>query len=71
MEEAWEWLEAHPLNKGLEDPTASWEYMGSYRQGKKLVSDFRHKNHPLTNSTHTVSFGHIAIDEDIEKKYKI
>lgn len=52
----WNWLESHPINKGIENPSLAlnneeaWQYMGSYQQGDKVIHEFRHKNHPVTNN---------------------
>jgi hypothetical protein len=57
----WNWLESHPLNKGLENPslatngTESWQYMGSLQNKKVVIHQFRHRNHPVTQSIQSVS----------------
>jgi hypothetical protein len=51
----WEWLEAHPINEGIEEPRLAlnnnelWQYMGSYRQDNKVIHSFRHREHPRDN----------------------
>lgn len=56
----WEWLAAHPLNEGLEEPSVAnnelndekWRYRLSYRQIEgddiKVLHEFMHKSHPKT-----------------------
>jgi hypothetical protein len=74
----WEVLENHPINEGLEDPRVAdyegeqWQYMGSYRQGDKLIHDFRHRNHPKTLDVYKVTFNGNPVDaEQIEKTIRI
>lgn len=48
----WSWLGNHPANYDLEEPTLAfnkgegWQYMGSFRQGHRVIHEFRHRNHP-------------------------
>lgn len=57
----WNWLESHPLNKGLENPslalngTEGWMYMGTLKNKDKYIHQLRHRNHPVTQSIQTVS----------------
>jgi len=73
-EEMWNWLAKHPINEGLDEPSLatndneSWQYMGSYRKDDKVISDFRHRNHPVTNNLYQVSFAHIVSNESIVPK---
>jgi hypothetical protein len=52
----WNWLAKHPLNKDIPEPTValngeeSWQYMGSFKQGDRVIHELRHRNHPTTNS---------------------
>lgn len=54
---AWDWLAAHPINSGLEEPSLAkhpesgeaWQYMSSYYHNGKILHEFRHRNHPTTN----------------------
>ena len=52
----WNWLENHPINASLSEPTTAlneneaWQYMGSFKQGERVIHEFRHRNHPLTNT---------------------
>ncbi len=56
----WEWLANHPLNKGIENPKIAeyegeaWQYMGSFKQGEKVIHEFRHRIHPVTQSRQNV-----------------
>jgi|688.fasta_scaffold2065675_1 hypothetical protein len=51
----WTWLEKHPINEGINDPSVAinnqecWQYTGTFKNGKDAVHSFRHKNHPKTN----------------------
>jgi hypothetical protein len=74
----WEKLENHPINEGLTEPRIAdndgeqWQYMGSYRQGDKLIHDFRHRNHPKTLDVYKVTFNGNQVDaEQIEKTIRI
>ena len=77
LEAAWKWLESHPINEGIQDPSIAlnegyaWEYRGTYRQDNKAVTEFLHRKHVNTNSLVKLSYGHDITDEDIEKKYKV
>lgn len=77
----WEWLENHPLNEGITDPSLAlheksgelWEYMGSYRQNAKVIHEFRHRCHPKSERVEylkTYASENIT-DEDIEKVVKM
>ena len=52
----WNWLENHPINKDLPDPSEAlnnnhkWEYYGSLRQDKDVIHLLRHNHHPVTNN---------------------
>ena len=77
----WNWLKAHPLNVNYEDPYTvmhpetkeCWQYMGSYKNGNRVLHELRHRNHPLTNKTEKVSVmaSKDFTDEEIEKTIKI
>ena len=75
----WNWLENHPLNKGLEFPSLAtndgenWQYMGSYKEKEKVIHSFRHRNHPVTNSVQTVSVDASTglTDDQIKKEYRL
>jgi hypothetical protein len=72
---AWDWLAAHPLNEGYEDPSTvmnnnfGWEYMGSYWNGSdKLISEFRHRNHPRTGQVQKLSIQHTEFNKESFEK---
>ena len=74
----WLWVAEHPLNKDNEQPTVclnnnqAWEYMGSYKQKDVVISEFRHRNHPITNRVEKLSLEHKDFDiNSIEKTLKI
>jgi len=73
----WNWLASHPINEGLEEPSVAlyqgegWQYLGSYKKGNTIISDFRHRFHPLTNRTEILSVKHEISDEAIGKKFRI
>ena len=75
---AWDWLKAHPMNAMVIEPSVAenngevWQYMGSWLKDGKLISDFRHRNHPITGNRHSFSIAHPSYkEEDIEKRSKI
>lgn len=73
----WNWLENHPINAGIEQPSVAlndgeaWQYIGSYRNGNTVVSELRHRKHPLTNRLELLSLKHEITDDAIEKKYRV
>jgi hypothetical protein len=77
----WNWLKAHPLNSDQEDPYTAmhpetkecWQYMGSYKNGNRVIHDFRHRNHPLTNKMEKLSLNasNEFNDDNIEKTLKM
>ncbi len=75
---AWNWVMAHPLNQGIEDPSTAtnegqaWQYMGSYYNDEKLISEFRHRIHPRTGQTQKLSVEHKEFNkESFEKTYNL
>lgn len=78
-EYAWNWVAEHPINNGLEEPSVAlnngqtWEYMGSYKQGSRVIHSFRHRMHPVTHKVEELNlmaspdFG----PEQIQKKFKL
>ena len=64
--EMWDWLKAHPLNSGLEipdlalnpDTNSGWRYIGSYKHKDKVISEFMHSLHPVTQKLEKVSYSH-------------
>lgn len=75
----WDWLKNHPINNGLEQPDVAlngneaWQYMGSYKQGDKVLHEFRHRNHPLTNKVERISLycSDEFTQDQIKKSFKI
>ena len=75
----WEWLEDHPLNKDIPDPTTalnegeSWQYIGSYKQEERVIHTFRHRNHPVTQGVKQVSLNasESFTTEQIAKKFRL
>lgn len=75
----WDWLAQHPINKGLDEPKTAenngfaWEYMGSYMEGKKIIHEFKHRQHPLTQEIvkTSVSASKEFTTEQIAKSFKI
>lgn len=71
----WNWLASHPLNEGLEQPMVAmnqgeaWQYMGSFKHADKVVSEFRHRNHPKINGSTVINVSHETFNVDcIESK---
>jgi hypothetical protein len=66
----WDMLRLHPINGGLDEPCIalnegeSWQYMGTFRQGEILISDFRHRNHPYSNELAKVTLSHVLENEE-------
>lgn len=75
----WNWLEQHPLNNDVEDKRLAlnngeaWQYMGSWRQGEKVIHEFRHRNHPTTQTVQKLSLkaSTALTDEQISKKFSV
>ena len=75
----WNWLSSHPINEKIAEPSIalnkgeSWQYMGSFKQDDKVIHEFRHRLHPRTNTTQTLSLN--ASDnmngEDIQVERKL
>lgn len=77
-ETMWNWVAAHPINQGIDDPSTalnegeSWQYMGSYKQGTKVISSFRHRIHPTTNNLALLNYSHVDFNtESVEREYKL
>jgi len=71
----WEWLGNHPLNKDLELPMDApnegeqWQYMGTFKQGDRAVHEFRHRNHPVTNTVQLLTVvANNLTDDQLEDK---
>jgi hypothetical protein len=77
----WNWLKTHPLNSDQEDPYTAmhpetkecWQYMGSYKNGNRVLHELRHRNHPLTNKVEklSVNASNEFNDDNIEKTLKM
>ena len=74
----WGWLASHPVNQGLDEPKVAenegeaWQYMGSYKNKNAVISEFRHRNHPVTGGLYKASVEHPFFDENsIDKSAKI
>jgi len=75
----WDWLASHPLNEGIEEPSIatnngeSWQYMGSYQHGGRLIHTLRHRNHPRYNRIETVSVSASSgfTSDQITKKFNL
>ena len=70
----WNWLENHPLNEGLDNPTTalnkgeSWQYMGTFEHKGKYVSEFRHRVHIKTQNTEWLKVTHEVNKDSILPK---
>lgn len=57
----WSYLELHPLNEGIDEPSValhegeSWNYMGTFINKDKVIHTLRHLNHPRYNRIETIS----------------
>lgn len=76
----WEWLKNHPINEGIEEPTIalndgeSWQYLGSFMSGNRILHQFRHRSFPKGNYIKTLSVSgskDFNPEIDIEKKFKL
>ena len=73
----WNWLASHPINEGLDEPSVAlnageaWQYMGSYKNGNTVISELRHRNHPVTNRIEILSLKHEINSDAIEKKFRV
>lgn len=76
----WGFVEQHPINENIDEPTLAlnnnqaWEYMGSYRQGNKVIHEVQHKYHIKTDGVVKLTFNaskDFNPDNDIEKSFKL
>ena len=75
----WGWLETHPMNEGIENPSIAlhegqaWQYMGSFRQDNRVLHTFRHRIHPSTNRVErlTLQASDKLTPEQITKSFKL
>jgi hypothetical protein len=64
--EMWDFIKAHPINSGLElpdlalnpDTKSGWTYIGSYKHKDRVISEFNHSLHPVTQKPEKVSYSH-------------
>lgn len=77
-EEMWDWVANHPINKGIDNPslalngTEGWQYTGSFKQGDRVLSGFRHRYHPVTSSVYSISYAHPSVNEEsIDKTFRL
>jgi len=76
---AWNWVASHPLNEGQEDPSTAlnegeaWQYMGSFKQGDRVIHTFRHRNHPTTSTRQTLNLNasEALTQEQINKIFRL
>jgi len=74
----WEWLANHPINQGIDNPSLAlnegegWAYMGSWKQGQRVIHTLRHRYHPATEKMEALSVeaSKDMNDEMIEPKNK-
>jgi hypothetical protein len=77
----WNWLANHPLNENTldkslaynEESGEAWQYMGSFRQNKQVVHEFRHRHHPESNKRELlkVKGSENLSDDQINNTFKI
>jgi len=75
----WNWLASHPINEGIEEPSIAinnseaWQYLGSFREGKRIIHEFRHRSHPKTNKRLDlkVQASEGVTEDQIEKKFRL
>lgn len=75
----WEWLEKHPINENLDEPSVAlnnneaWQYTGSFRQGDDVIHTVRHKDHPRTRTRIDLSLvaSDMLTDDQIKKSIKM
>ena len=77
-EKMWSYVEQHPINEGIENPSValnrdeSWRYMGSMSDGKRIIHRMRHLCHPYNNDVQELSFnGTENFNNDIERRFKV
>jgi len=77
----WNWLSEHPINSGLEEPSIAkhpvsgeaWQYMGSFKQGERVIHELRHREHPITQKREDLKVqasGELT-PEQIKKSFRI
>ena len=70
----WDFVREHPINEGLTEPCTAenegeeWQYLGSFKQGNIVISQFVHKHHPKTNEQVKTSFQHPTFNNECISK---
>jgi hypothetical protein len=75
----WHWLSIHPINQGLDNPTdapnqgQAWAYMGSFKQGDRVLHTVRHLCHPSNNGLKEYTFNASSdlTPDQIKKKFRL
>jgi len=75
----WDFIANHPINEGIDEPRMAmnegegWQYMGSFKNGDKLVHEFKHRFHPRTMDVYKITFNGSEnfTDDQIDKTTKI
>lgn len=75
----WDFVANHPINEGIEEPQTAfymgeaWQYMGSFKQGDRVIHEFRHRYHPRTQTRQHIKFNASEnfTDDQIGKSTKI
>jgi hypothetical protein len=75
----WDFVANHPINEGIDEPRMAmnegegWQYMGSFKNGDKLVHEFKHRFHPRTMDVYKITFNGSEnfTDDQIDKTTKI
>ena len=78
-EHIWNFVANHPINEGIDEPRLAinegegWQYMGSYKNGKQIIHEVRHRFHPRTLDVYKLSFNgsESFTDDQTEKTIKI
>jgi hypothetical protein len=66
----WDFIRTHPINEGLEEPCTAehngneWQYLGSFKNGNIVISDFRHNFHPRTELPYKITYQHKDFNKD-------
>lgn len=75
----WQWLNDHPINKDIEQPSLAmnegeaWQYMGSFKQNERVIHQFRHRFHPVTQGRKDLSVkaSDTFTKEQISKQFRL
>lgn len=74
----WDYIRTHPINEDIDEPCTAlndneeWQYLGSFKQGEKVLSSFIHGKHPRTNQPYKIMYEHITFNkESIGKSSRI